>query len=120
MPKEYRMFPRLTDSSLKACSISFATAIPLAVNVFPAVLTYLSLASVNHAGHRDSSCLGESWKESSLRKLRPRKWINHPRVSFGNRSALKVSNERVYSHVLAQEASYCAVQILKHRHTFFI
>lgn len=71
------MFPRLADTSPKPCGISFTTAIPLAMNVFSAVLTYLSLASVNHAGQRDSSCLGESWKELLLRELRPRKLINH-------------------------------------------
>lgn len=71
------MFPRLADTCPKPCSISFATDVPLAMNVFSAVFTYLSLASVNHAGQRDSSCLGESWKESSLRQLRARKPINH-------------------------------------------
>lgn len=114
------MFPRLADTSLKSHSISFATDVPLAMNVFSAVLTYLSLASVNHAGQRDSSCLRESWKESSLRKPRARKLINHAQSFIWKQKCVESQQwESVFS-CPAQEAGYCALQILKHRHTFFI
>lgn len=110
----------LADTSLKPCSTSFATDVPLAMNVFSAVLTFLSLASVNHAGQRDCSCLGESWKESSLRKLRPRQLINHAQSFIWKEKCVESQQwESVFS-CPAQEAGYRALQILKHRRIFLI
>lgn len=61
------VFPWLAYIRLKPCSIFFSADVPLAMNVFSPVLTYLSLASVNYAGQMDCGYLGESWKERSLR-----------------------------------------------------
>lgn len=90
------------------------------MNGFSAVLTFLSLASVNDAGQRDCSCVGESWKESSLRKLRPRQLINHAQSFIWKEKCVESQQwESVFS-CPAQKAGYHALQILKHRHIFFI
>lgn len=118
--RNMEMFPRPADTIPRPCSISFATDVPLAMNVFSAMLTYLSLASVNHPGQRDSSCLGESWKESSLRKLRARKLINHAQSFTWKQKCVESQQWESAFSCPAQEAGYCALQILKHRHIFFI
>lgn len=65
--RKEEILPGLADIRLKPCSIFFTADVPLAMNIFSPVLTYLSLGFVNYAGQMDCSYLGESWKERSLK-----------------------------------------------------